>query len=110
MMLIFMGLPILLGITPNTFFFEIFRMFILCSYGVLIISFLYFFISVIYYQFKDKRTLWGIINVLLLISFIWGREDDWGILVIIILLVSCSIYNDRHILPKFAKKTIKNRT
>jgi len=93
----------------NSLCFEILRVFVLGSYGVVVLSILYFFISVIYNQFKDKRILWGIINIILLISFLYLRseESDDAMLPFIILLISCLKYYFSYIKPKLAKKKKK---
>ncbi|MEK6758117.1 MAG: hypothetical protein AABX88_03220 [Nanoarchaeota archaeon] len=41
-----------------------------------VISFISCFVSIIIYQFKDKRVLWGIINLIVLIIYISNYRID----------------------------------
>lgn len=73
---------------------------------ILALSFLSIFGSVIYYQFKDKKILWGIINIVLLITYIdyYGTDDDNLSYAFALLLISSMIYYFKYIKPRFAKK------
>lgn len=65
-----------------------------------------FFVSVIHSQFKDKRILWGIINLIFLISYLslWGSNIDEAMLPLVIGFISCLVYYLKHIKPRFRKK------
>jgi len=85
---------------------DLHRGLVLGSYGVAALSLLYFFVSMIYHQLRDKRILWGIINVILLIFFLSLRsnESDYTMLPFIIVLISCLKYYFSYIKPKLIKK------
>ncbi len=86
--------------------FQIFKLLVLGSTWVVVLSLLYFFISVIYSQFRDKRILWGVIDIILLITFLYlkGEKSDYAMLVFVILLISCCKYYFSYIKLKFRKK------
>lgn len=73
---------------------------------IVLLSLLYFFVSVIYNQFKDKIIFWGIINTILLISGIslWGEDADAAMFPLVICFISCVVYYSKYIKPKFKKK------
>jgi len=99
---IFIILAIVLMITDSSFIARLGSV----SMIVMFISFFIFFASAIYTQFKDKRFLWGIINVILIILWLvnYGEENDIGITSFIIVLISCLWYYFHYIKPKFKSK------
>ncbi len=70
---------------------------------IIILSLLYFFISTIYNQFRNKRILWAIINTFLLITGIslWFEDIDEALFPLAICLVSCLVFYFKHIKPNF---------
>ena len=105
-MFFFMFLSIILDIVKGTSAFEILRIFILGSYSIVILSLLCSFFSIVYNQFRNRKILWGVINIILFILFLAsrGNEEDYTAVIFIILLISCLRYYFVHIKPKFKKK------
>ena len=73
---------------------------------IVILSLLYFFVSIIYNQFRNKRILWGIINIFLFIIGIslWWEDIDEALFPLAICFVSCLVFYFKSIKPKFKKK------
>ncbi len=98
-----------LDLNPDTLLFDIFRIFMLGLYGVFYLSMFFFFVFVIYNQFKDKKIIWGIINIIALIMYYSSysydeRVDGVGILSFIILIISCLCYYFSYTKPKFKNR------
>jgi len=99
---IIMFIAMYLGSVTN----EIHRGVVFGSYGVLRLSLIYFFVSVIYNQFRDKRILWGIVNIIFLIVYLanYGKYEDVDFVAIVIVFISCLWYYFFKIKQRFTKK------
>ena len=73
---------------------------------IVLISISYFFISVAYYQFKNTRVLWAVINLILLVSYLslYGNDTEEAMIPLVIGFISCLVYYLKHIKPKFKNK------
>ena len=99
---VFLGFGFLVNDNLNSLPFKIVLTLIYGSFGVLVLSLLYFFVSVICNQFRDKKILWGVIDILLLISFLVLRRENGNVVSIYfaIALTSCLYYYFYYIRPR----------
>jgi hypothetical protein len=94
-------------IKPVTTLSEIIHGLILLSYAIFIIAGCYFFISVMYYQFVDRRILLITVNILLisicLISY-YNDNLDLSFIVILTAFLFSLIYYLRYTRPKLKRE------
>ena len=104
----FLGLGFLVNGNLDSLSFKIVLILIQGSFGIVVLSLTYFFVSVIYNQFRDKRILWGITDILLLIFFLllWVANGNFA-LILGIVFASCFSYYFSYIVPNLKKKKLK---
>ena len=78
---------------------DLHRTLVLSLWTVVLLTTISCFAIITYQQFKDKRTLWALIDVGLIFGYIYyfgDESSDWAIFCFVALVISCGYYYHKY--------------